>query len=97
VWYYEHKVGNGGKTYSKTKQLRSEHFNPERNWWNNRTDTDSAFKVSKEAIEKNGYNLDFKRSSVVQEVRRDVHEIMSSMSDSLMRQMNALDELKGLI
>jgi hypothetical protein len=24
VWYYEHKVGNGGKTYSKTKQLRSE-------------------------------------------------------------------------
>jgi type I restriction enzyme M protein len=97
VWYYEHKVGNGGKTYSKTKQLRSEHFNPEREWWNNRTDIDSAFKVSKEDIEKNGYNLDFKRSSIVEEVRRDVHEIMSSMTDSLMRQLKALDELKELI
>lgn len=97
VWYYEHKVGNGGKTYTKTKQIRSQHFEPERAWWENREENDSAFKVSKEDIIKNNYNLDFKRSQVVEEVRRDVHEIIGSMTASLMKQMKALDELRGLI
>lgn len=97
VWFYEHQVGNGSKTYSKTKQIRNEHFEPERAWWDSRTETDFAFKVSKEEIEKNGYNLDFKRSAVIEETRRDVHEIMVNMNASLMRQMQALEELRGLI
>lgn len=97
VWFYEHEVGTGGKTYTKTKQIRSEHFKPERDWWENRVENDRAFKVSKEDIIKNNYNLDFKRSQVVEEVRRDVNEILNSMTDSLMKQMKALDELRGLI
>lgn len=97
VWFYEHEVGTGGKTYTKTKQVRSEHFQPEREWWKKREENDRAFKVSKEDIIKNNYNLDFKRSQVVEEVRRDVNEILNSMTDSLMNQMKALDELRGLI
>lgn len=97
VWFYEHEVGTGGKTYTKTKQIRSEHLQPEREWWNNREENDRAFKVTKEDIIKNNYNLDFKRSQVVEEVRRDVTEILNSMTDSLMKQMKALDELRGLI
>ena len=34
VWYYEHPYPDGYKSYSKTKPMRIEEFEPEKAWWN---------------------------------------------------------------
>lgn len=33
IWYYEHPYPKGYKSYSKTKPIKIEEFEPERNWW----------------------------------------------------------------
>ena len=35
VWYYEHRLPEGQKSYSKTKPIRLEEFQPIKVWWNN--------------------------------------------------------------
>ncbi len=60
VWYYEHPYPEGYKSYSKTKPLRIEEFEPEKAWWENREENDFAWRVSLEEIKGNSYNLDIK-------------------------------------
>jgi len=60
VWYYEHPYPEGYKSYSKTKPLRIEEFEPEKAWWENREENDFAWRVSVEEIKASGYNLDIK-------------------------------------
>ncbi|WP_267531117.1 class I SAM-dependent DNA methyltransferase [Acinetobacter oleivorans] len=52
IWFYEHPYPNGYKSYSKTKPIRIEEFNAEKNWWgteeNNfaeRVESEIAWKV----------------------------------------------------
>jgi type I restriction enzyme M protein len=33
IWYYEHPYPKGYKSYSKTKPIRIEEFEPEKTWW----------------------------------------------------------------
>jgi type I restriction enzyme M protein len=33
IWFYEHPYPTGYKSYSKTKPIRLEEFEPERDWW----------------------------------------------------------------
>jgi predicted ATP-binding protein involved in virulence/tRNA1(Val) A37 N6-methylase TrmN6 len=58
IWYYEHPCPEGVKSYSKTKPLRIEEFEPERTWWGKRKETRQAWKVSIHEIKARDYNLD---------------------------------------
>jgi type I restriction enzyme M protein len=60
VWYYEHPYPLGYKSYSKTKPIRIEEFEPEKAWWDNRQENEFAWRVSVEAIKAANYNLDIK-------------------------------------
>ncbi|QEO59617.1 N-6 DNA methylase [Francisella marina] len=60
IWYYEHKLPEGQKAYSKTKPIKIEEFEPLKAWWNNRQESEQAWKVNIETIKNNGYNLDIK-------------------------------------
>ena len=67
VWYYEHPYPPGAKSYNKTKPIRIEEFQPERDWWGkesngfkSRVESDQAWRVPVETIRANGYNLDVK-------------------------------------
>ena len=60
VWFYEHPYPAGAKSYNKTKPIRIEEFEPEREWWNNRVETEQAWRVSIDQIKATGYNLDIK-------------------------------------
>ncbi|MCD4841005.1 MAG: SAM-dependent methyltransferase, partial [Methanosarcinales archaeon] len=60
VWYYEHPYPEGYKSYSKTKPMRIEEFEPEKAWWENRQENDFTWRVQVEDIKANGYNLDIK-------------------------------------
>ncbi len=60
VWYYEHRLPEGQKAYSKTKSIELKEFEPIADWWDNRVEHEQAWKVNIEDIVASGYNLDIK-------------------------------------
>lgn len=60
IWYFEHPLPKGFKSYSKTKPMKIKEFKLEKKWWNDRKETKHSWKVSVEDIIKNNYNLDIK-------------------------------------
>ncbi|MGL5982968.1 MAG: N-6 DNA methylase [Cetobacterium sp.] len=67
IWFFEHPYPNGYKTYSKTKPIRHSEFELEKNWWNNREETENTWKVSASEIAEKNYNLDRKNPNKVEE------------------------------
>ena len=45
IWYYEHPLPEGRKTYTKTQPLQYEELSPCVEWWKNREEHDRAWKV----------------------------------------------------
>jgi type I restriction enzyme M protein len=62
LWYYEHPLPEGRKSYTKTNPLKFEEFTPCLQWWNDRQETDCAWKVSTAELLANGCNLDRKNT-----------------------------------
>lgn len=60
VWYYEHRLPEGQKSYSKMKTIRREEFQPIETWWNHRTESEICWKVNIHTIQERGYDLDIK-------------------------------------
>ena len=60
IWYFEHPLPEGYKTYNKTKPIRIEEFDLEKAWWEDREENQYAWRVSIEEIKKRNYNLDIK-------------------------------------
>lgn len=68
VWYFEHPYPNGYKNYSKTKPIKLDEFFLELDWWEKRTESEYAWKVSIDVIKEKKYNLDFRNPNVKDEV-----------------------------
>lgn len=66
IWYYEHKLPEGQKSYSKTKPIQFDEFKPIIEWWNNRTESDLAWKVNIKDLK--NFDLDLKNQNIVEEV-----------------------------
>lgn len=81
VWYFEHRYPEGYKSYSKTKPIRIEEFDVEKEWWDNREVTDQAWKVTTEEIEKRNYNLDIKNPNGAENDSYDVEELLAKRSE----------------
>ena len=63
TWFYRLDMPDGYKNFSKTKTMKSEHFNPVRDWWKNREEIlEGKFYKSKSftpsELEELNYNLD---------------------------------------
>lgn len=71
VWYYEHPYPVGYKSYSKTKPMTIQEFEPEKGWWTERQESERAWKVSIETIAANGYNLDLKNPNAIADSHED--------------------------
>jgi type I restriction enzyme M protein len=65
IWYYEHKLPEGQKSYSKTKPIQFDEFKPLIEWWNNRTENEVAWKVNVKTLK--NFDLDIKNKNVVEE------------------------------
>ncbi len=50
VWYYEHPLPEGRKTYSKTKPIQFDEFKPCLEWWKKREENEQAWKVKAEDV-----------------------------------------------
>ena len=60
IWYYEHKLPENYKAYSKTKPIQLKEFDPIKKWWKKRKESDVSWKVNIETIVERGYDLDIK-------------------------------------
>jgi type I restriction enzyme M protein len=106
VWFYEHTYPEGYKSYSKTKPLRIEEFEPEKAWWDNREENEFAWRVPIEEIKSNGYNLDIKNPNVedvshgdpdelLQDYRQLLHDIADTRNKLRDELVDALGETKA--
>ena len=111
VWYFEHPYPPGYKSYSKTKPIRIEEFDLEKEWWGNgesrgnpesrenREENEYAWKVPIATIRENGFNLDIKNPHTEEEELGDPVELLAAykqMQEDLEVTRTALrDELKA--
>ena len=77
VWYYEHPYPEGYKSYSKTKPMRIQEFEPEKAWWDNRVENEFAWKVSIDEILERNFNLDISNPNTPDAVYGDPDELLA--------------------
>ena len=94
VWFYEHPYPEGYKSYSKTKPLRIEEFEPEKKWWNNRKECEFAWKVSIKDIKAGGYNLDIKNPHIPENNLGDPDKLLAKHIRMLQEVSKTRDKLK---
>jgi len=95
VWYYEHRLPEGQKSYSKTKLIQLVEFVPIKDWWNNREENDVAWKVDIKTIIDRGYDLDIKNPNKKEEVHEYTSaELIDLLSDSIRKNNDLLKQLK---
>jgi len=98
IWYYEHKVPNGIKGYSKTKPIEFEEFKKELSWWNNRIENENAWKISIDEIKSNDFNLDIKNPNNKEEIKEySIQELIDDIVKNQNEITNILSEIKGEI
>jgi len=76
VWFYEHPYPPGYKSYSKTKPMQIQEFEPEKAWWNHRVENRFAWCVPVEKIKASNYNLDIKNPNAPREDHADPQELL---------------------
>ncbi len=83
VWYYEHPYPPGAKSYNKTKPIRIEEFDAEKKWWGeerdgfkDRVESEQAWRVPIDEIERRGYNLDIKNPNSPEAGPGDVDHLL---------------------
>lgn len=95
IWYYEHHLPEGQKSYSKTKPIKLREFDSIKKWWNKRVANDVAWKVSIKEIEKRGWDLDFKNpTKKEEEIEYSSKELISKLEESFAKSKIILVNLK---
>ena len=90
IWYYEHRLPEGQKSYSKTKPIRFDEFAPMIEWWGKRQENEVAWRVKVEHL-KEGFDLDVKNpNSVVEDEDLSVAECLTEFRKSMERINDAL-------
>lgn len=95
IWYWEHKLPEGQKSYSKTRPIQKSEFASLKEWWGNRTENEQAWKVPVERIAESGWNLDIKNPFVKEEeVTHSTAELLDMLSASFKKSDELIEELK---
>lgn len=96
IFYWEHKLPEGQKSYSKTKPIQKKEFDSLKAWWNNRLENEQAWKVGIDVLKNNGYNLDIKNPFVKdEEIVYSTSQILQMLGDSFAKSESLLNELKS--
>jgi len=98
VWYFEHPLPEGYKTYNKSKPIRISEFDLEKEWWNDRTNKkfkQYCWKVPIKDIEKRSYNLDVSNPNNIDETKyMDSKEIIELLEKSMKNNVELLEKIK---
>ncbi len=96
IWYYEHKLPEGQKSYSKTKPIQFDEFKPLIHWWDNRVENDVAWKVNVDDL--NNWDLDIKNgNNVVNNTSLTTTEAIRKMKASIERSRLIIGDLENLL
>ena len=95
VWYYEHPYPDGYKSYSKTKPMRIEEFEPEKAWWTDREESERSWRVSVDDIAASGYNLDIKNPNTIDEGHEDPDVLLARYAEAVEQVRAAQEALKA--
>lgn len=99
VWYFQHPLPEGYKGYSKTKPMRIEEFDLEKEWWKDRENekfSKYAWKVSVDKLKGKNYNLDINNPNggeKVEDLSKD--EIIQKLEGNLDKTRELLNKIKG--
>jgi len=95
IWYYEHKLPDGYKAYSKTKPIQLAEFETLRAWWANREANEQAWQVDIATIKANGYNLDIKNPHRAEEEKQHSSaELLDLLHQSFAKGDQLLEQLQ---
>ena len=95
VWYYQHKLPEGYKAYSKTKPIQLAEFDTLKKWWNNREANEQAWQVDMETIKASGYNLDIKNPHQIEEEKQySSTELLDMLHQSFAKGDGLLERLR---
>lgn len=98
VWYYEHRLPEGQKAYNKTRPIQVKEFEPINKWWNNRVESDIAWKVPIQTIIDRNYDLDIKNPTKQEEVHEyNSVELMEMLHTSFEKSNALLNQLKEAV
>ncbi len=80
IWYYEHRLPVGQKSYSKNKVIQFEEFAPLIEWWNQREENEVAWRVNVGDLGR-GFDLDVKNpNSTIEEQTHTVEGLLHQMA-----------------
>lgn len=95
TWYYEHRLPEGQKSYSKTRPIQVHEFDVIKKWWNKRVESEISWKVSIDEIVKRNYDLDIKNPTKKEEAfEYSSVELMDMLETSFIKSNVLLNKLK---
>lgn len=95
IWYYEHRLPEGQKSYSKTRPIEEHEFDPIREWWNDRKESEVSWKVDLETIKNNNFDLDINNPNQKEEaVEYNSSELMEMLEASFRSSKELLRKIK---
>ena len=98
ILYFEHPLPTGCKIYNKTKPIRIEEFNLEKDWWYNREAEKfslNCWKVTIEEVIKRNYNLDISNPHMsAEESNLSKEEIVGKIEKNNALMHNILQQLR---
>lgn len=94
IWYYEHKLPEGQKSYSKTKPIQFDEFAPMIEWWDNREENEVAWRIPLEKL-KRGFDLDERNPHEFEEEEtKDVLALLGALEHSFKRSQSLISSLQ---
>ncbi len=98
VWYYEHRLPEGQKAYSKTKPILEKELEPIKKWWGNRKESEICWKTDIKSLKANGFDLDIKNPNIEEEeIEFSSTELMAQLSASFGKSNELLEQLKRAV
>lgn len=95
IWYYEHKMPEGYKAYNKTRPIQASEFEPIKNWWHNRTESEVCWRVPIEQIMARNFDLDIKNPTKIETAQEFTSaELMEKLHASFEKSNQLLEQLK---
>lgn len=97
IWYYEHRLPEGQKSYSKTKAIEFTEFAPMIAWWKKREENEVAWRVKVKDL-KRGSDLDVRNPHREEEEKElSAAEVLARLSSSIETTKKILGEIQRQI
>ena len=94
VWFYEHPLPEGRKTYTKTKPVEFKEFKPCLDWWTTREENERAWKVPVERLLGNRCDLDCRNPNRIRGIE---HGQPEDLIDAIIKKEGQISQLMSEI